>query len=123
MAKWARVKDGFVIEITELDPKNRFHPDVEAEFISCNENVDLNYIYDGEFKLYAKSQDELNREEIEQIKLDLIYLDTKIHRSLEDYIDFQIKNNIINESQLPSKIKDYILAKSNLRTRLHELGR
>lgn len=37
MAKWARIENGTVIEITDIDPNGRFHPDLIWE--ECADGV------------------------------------------------------------------------------------
>lgn len=43
---WARIENGAVAEITDKDPKGRFHPSIE--WVACNEHVAPGWAYDGE---------------------------------------------------------------------------
>lgn len=45
--KWARVENGVVREITDIDPSGRFTPEIEAQFISCGDGVQPNWLHDG----------------------------------------------------------------------------
>jgi hypothetical protein len=45
MTKWARIIDDVVIEITDIDPEGRFHPDLVWEEIS--EEVEQNWVRSG----------------------------------------------------------------------------
>jgi len=45
MAKWARIVDDVVIEITDVDPEGRFHPDLIWETVP--ENVEQNWVKSG----------------------------------------------------------------------------
>ena len=38
--KWVRIENGIVIEITDIDPKERFVKEIEAQFFSCSEEVE-----------------------------------------------------------------------------------
>lgn len=45
MAKWARVQDGKVAEVTDIDPEGRFHPSLI--WVECPEEVDQFWSFDG----------------------------------------------------------------------------
>lgn len=45
MAKWAHIRDGVVVEVTDVDPKGRFHPDFL--WVECPDEVDQFYSFDG----------------------------------------------------------------------------
>lgn len=42
---WARIANGTVVEITEQDPKGRFHPSIE--WVACDGQVAPGWTYDG----------------------------------------------------------------------------
>ena len=42
---WARIENGTVAELTDIDPGGRFHPSIE--WVDCNEHVDVGWTYDG----------------------------------------------------------------------------
>jgi len=41
MAKWARIENNTTMEITDIDPKDRFHPDLIWE--ECAEDTQQHY--------------------------------------------------------------------------------
>ena len=45
MIKWALVVDGIVVEITDIDPSGRFHPDMV--WIPCGDEIIAGSIFDG----------------------------------------------------------------------------
>ena len=45
--KWARVENGVVQEITDIDPKGRFVKEIEDQFISCSDDVAQGYAYEN----------------------------------------------------------------------------
>ena len=45
MAKWARIDNGSVVEVTTIDPDGRHHP--ELVWVSCGDEIDETYDYDG----------------------------------------------------------------------------
>lgn len=46
--QWARIENGLVVEVTSVDPAGRFHPEIEKGFIPCGNEVQPNWVYDGE---------------------------------------------------------------------------
>lgn len=46
MTQWALIENGFVKELTEINPKGRFHPDFV--WVEVPQGVQLGYTYDGE---------------------------------------------------------------------------
>jgi hypothetical protein len=42
---WARIEDGTVAEITNIDPAGRFHPSLV--WVTCNSEVEPGWLYDG----------------------------------------------------------------------------
>ncbi len=42
---WAVIVDGAVWEITDEDPKERFHP--LLLWVECGDDVEVGYLYDG----------------------------------------------------------------------------
>lgn len=45
---WARIENGAVAELTDIDPRGRFHPSIE--WVACDKSVDVGWSYDsGEF--------------------------------------------------------------------------
>lgn len=45
---WARIENGTVAELTDIDPEGRFHPSIE--WVTCDEPVDEGWAYsDSEF--------------------------------------------------------------------------
>lgn len=45
---WCRIEESVVVEITDVDPANRFHPDLI--WLECNDEVKCGWIFvDGEF--------------------------------------------------------------------------
>ena len=42
---WARIENGTVAEITDLDPAGRFHPSLK--WVECNSNVKQGWKYEG----------------------------------------------------------------------------
>ena len=48
LMKWARIENGTVMEITDIDPNGRFHPDLI--WVECPEEVGQRWSYsDGIF--------------------------------------------------------------------------
>lgn len=48
MKKWARIEEGVVREITDIDPEGRFHPSLI--WAECEPETVVGYTYsDGEF--------------------------------------------------------------------------
>lgn len=45
MAKWAHIVDGIVVEVTDIDPRGRFHPSMI--WIDCPDTVNQRWTYDG----------------------------------------------------------------------------
>lgn len=43
--KWARIENNAVMEVTTIDPEGRFHSDLI--WVSCPEEVDQRWTYDG----------------------------------------------------------------------------
>lgn len=43
---WALIVDGVVWEITDEDPKGRFHPSLL--WVECGDDVEVGYLYDGQ---------------------------------------------------------------------------
>ncbi|WP_313369160.1 hypothetical protein [Achromobacter animicus] len=53
MNMWARVESGVVVEVTEIDPADRFHPDLM--WLASPKGVQPGYSYvDGKFKAPSK---------------------------------------------------------------------
>lgn len=46
MNMWARIENGTVAEITDIDPVGRFHPSLE--WVRCGEDVLPGWAYDGQ---------------------------------------------------------------------------
>ncbi|MGW9067007.1 hypothetical protein ACWGPO_23220 [Achromobacter animicus] len=46
MKKWALIENGFVKELTDIDPEGRFHPDFV--WVEAPEGTQAGYSYDGE---------------------------------------------------------------------------
>ena len=46
MAKWALVVDGHVSEVTDIEPKGRFHPSLV--WVACGNDVQERWAYDGD---------------------------------------------------------------------------
>ncbi|SHF00239.1 protein of unknown function [Modicisalibacter ilicicola DSM 19980] len=44
---WARINDGTVAEITDIDPKGRFHPSIEWVEFDGRTNIQIGWHYDG----------------------------------------------------------------------------
>lgn len=47
MQIWARIENGVVMELTDIDPEGRFHPSLV--WVECPDEVVPGYLYDGEF--------------------------------------------------------------------------
>lgn len=47
MTMWARIENGTVAEITDLDPVGRFHPSLEWAQFDGRTNVSTGWLYDG----------------------------------------------------------------------------
>lgn len=45
MAKWARIENNVVMEVTDIDPEGRFHPSLI--WVACGDEVDQRWVYDG----------------------------------------------------------------------------
>lgn len=45
--KWARVEKGIVRELTVIDPVGRFVKEIEQQFVSCGDDVEQGYLFDG----------------------------------------------------------------------------
>lgn len=45
MAKWARIENNTTMEITDIDPNGRFHPDLI--WVGCQEEVGQRWTYNG----------------------------------------------------------------------------
>ena len=43
--KYARVENEKVMEIIDFDPTGKFHPDIEKQFIECDDTVKQKYTY------------------------------------------------------------------------------
>lgn len=46
MTMWARIENGAVAEITDLDPAGRFH--ISLQWVACNNEVRPGWAYDGQ---------------------------------------------------------------------------
>lgn len=44
---WARIENGSVAELTDIDPEGRFHPSLE--WVACDDTTTLGMTYDGAF--------------------------------------------------------------------------
>lgn len=44
---WARIENGTVVELTDIDPTGRYHPSLE--WTPCGEEVRPGWVYDGAF--------------------------------------------------------------------------
>ena len=63
---WALVLNNKVVEVTGIDPSDRFHPSLN--FIACPEGVEPGFLYDnGNFYLPKLTNSELLQLELEQI--------------------------------------------------------
>lgn len=47
MSKWARINDGRVAEITNIDPAGRFHPSIQWVAFDGRKSVSVGWAYDG----------------------------------------------------------------------------
>ena len=45
--KWARIENGVVMEITGIDPVGRFVKEIEQQFVSCGDDVEQGYLFNG----------------------------------------------------------------------------
>ena len=43
--KWARIENEKVVEIIDFDPKGRYHPSIEKQFIECDDTIEQHYEY------------------------------------------------------------------------------
>ncbi len=66
---WARIENGTVAEITDIDPAGRFHPSLE--WVACREGVAPGWIYaDAAFTgPMEMPPPQASREEIEALRL------------------------------------------------------
>ncbi len=46
--KWARIENGRVAEVTDIDPAGRFTAEIVAQFRSCSDEVEQGWLHDGE---------------------------------------------------------------------------
>lgn len=56
---WARLENNIVVELTDIDPKNRFHPDLI--WVKCFENTTYGMFYNG--KQFSNLPEETDLEE------------------------------------------------------------
>lgn len=73
MNYWALIIDGRVAEITDIDPADRFHPDLE--FRPCPDDVQVGYLFfDGTFSPAPeqKIDDVVRAEQVRAQRNDLI---------------------------------------------------
>lgn len=60
------------MEIIDFDPKGKFHPDIEKQFVECDDTVEQHFKYkeDGTFYKKEKSQEEVDAEKLEKIRIE-----------------------------------------------------
>jgi len=72
--RWARVENGIVREIIDLEPQGRYTPEIVAQFAVCDDTVVENDIHeDGHFKKPIIVIDEVAEieKQLEENKIDL----------------------------------------------------
>lgn len=45
ISMWARIENNVIVELTEIDPEGRFHPDLI--WITCSPDVHVGWVFDG----------------------------------------------------------------------------
>lgn len=71
--RYARVENGEVKEIINFNPAGRYHPDVEAQFIPCDETVQHRYRHNNNVFLPPLPHNEVpNKSKADKLILKLI---------------------------------------------------
>lgn len=64
---WARIENGAVAEITDLDPAGRFHPSLS--WVACTDEVKAGWLYSGQSFAPPAPPPPPTREQIEAARL------------------------------------------------------
>lgn len=84
--KWARIENDKVMEIIDFDPKGRYHPDIEKQFVECDDTAEQHYEYKN--KKFSKPVSPIIVEQ------------PKVKTKTEKLIEKLIKKGILEEGEV-----------------------